>query len=79
MSAEYLDAISWKKTKSGKPFAVRIGSAKKLDNGNINVYLDALPIPGPDGCQITIAPRREKVADTPSQHPGDGLDDQIPF
>ena len=62
MSDEYMDAISWKKTKSGKPFAVRIGSAKVLDNGNINVYLDALPIPGPDGCQITIAPRREKTA-----------------
>lgn len=60
MSNEYKDVISWKKTKGGKPFAVRIGSAKTLDNGNINVYFDALPIPGPDGCQVTIAPRRDK-------------------
>ena len=75
MSDEYMDAISWKKTKSGKPFAVRIGSAKVLDNGNINVYLDALPIPGPDGCQITIAPRREKTA--PAQN--SEMQDAIPF
>lgn len=58
--SEYLDVISWKKTQAGKNFAVRVGSAKKLDNGNIAVYLDALPIPGPDGCQLTIAPKREK-------------------
>lgn len=65
--SEYLDVISWKKTKSGKPFAVRIGSAKTLDNGNINVYFDALPIPSADGgCQVTIAPRREK-----SREPGE--------
>lgn len=61
MADEYLDALTWKKTKGGKTLAIRIGSAKKLDNGNINVYLDALPMPGPDGCQITIAPRREKA------------------
>lgn len=60
--SEFLDALTWKKTKQGKTLAIRIGSAKKLDNGNINVYLDALPMPGPDGCQITIAPRREKPA-----------------
>lgn len=67
MADEYLDALTWKKTKAGKTLAIRIGSAKKLDNGNINVYLDALPMPGPDGCQITIAPRRDKAgkSDTP--------------
>jgi len=70
---EYLDAISWKKTQGGKNFAVRIGSAKKLDNGNIAVYLDALPIPGPDGCQITICPKRERPAQRDN---GDG---EIPF
>jgi len=67
--SEYLDVISWKKTKSGKPFAVRIGSAKTLDNGNINVYFDALPIPGPDGCQVTIAPRREKTREPGEDSP----------
>lgn len=75
MSDEYLDVISWKETKSGKPFAVRIGSAKKLDNGNIAVYFDALPIPNAKGCQVTIAPRREK----PSSN-NDGFNDSaVPF
>lgn len=57
--SEYLDVISWRKTQTGKNFAVRVGSAKKLDNGNIAIYLDALPLPGADGCQLTIAPRRD--------------------
>lgn len=74
MSTDYLDVISWKKTKGGKNFAVRIGSAKKLDNGNIAVYLDALPIPGADGCQLTIAPKREAQGAAKSD-----LDDEIPF
>lgn len=73
MSNEYLDALIWKKTKAGKTLAIRIGSAKKLDNGNINVYLDALPMPGPDGCQITIAPQREKPAAK------NIMEDDIPF
>jgi len=63
--SEYMEVLSWKKTKSDKNFAVRIGSAKKLENGNIAVYLDALPIPGPDGCQLTIAPKRERNGDAP--------------
>lgn len=74
--ADYLDVISWKKTKADKNFAVRIGSAKKLDNGNIAVYLDALPIPGPDGCQITICPRREKMAAPTNSRE---MNDEIPF
>ena len=76
--SEYLDVISWKKTRNGKNFAVKLGSAKKLDNGNIAVYLDALPVPGPDGCQLTIAPQRERKPDTGSG--GNHIDDdEIPF
>jgi len=76
--SDFLDALIWKKTKQGKTLAIRIGSAKKLDNGNINVYLDALPMPGPDGnCQITIAPRRERAANTGKSEPE--LEDAIPF
>lgn len=76
MSTEYLDVISWKKTQTGKNFAVRIGSAKKLDNGNIAVYLDALPLPGPDGCQLTIAPKRASEAKPATR---DEFSDTIPF
>ena len=71
--SEYLDVISWKKNSNGRNFAVRIGSAKKLDNGNIAVYLDALPVPGPDGCQLTIAPKRAAEAKTSSR------DEDSPF
>lgn len=73
--SEYLDVLSWKKSASGKNFAVRLGSAKRLDNGNIAVYLDALPIPGPDGCQLTIAPKRAAEAKPANR----GMDDEIPF
>jgi hypothetical protein len=81
MSAEYMDVLAWKKTATGKNFAVKLGSAKKLDNGNIAVYLDALPIPGPDGCQITIAPQRPKTSGGARTVSPDGLDDgsSIPF
>jgi hypothetical protein len=77
--SEYLDVISWKKTAQGKNFAVRVGSAKKLDNGNIAVYLDALPIPGPDGCQLTIAPKRDAGGSQARTVRADELSDPIPF
>lgn len=81
--SDYMDAISWKKTATGKNFAVKLGSAKKLDNGNIVVYLDALPIPGKDGSvQITIAPQREKTtggAATKAPAEASSFDDEIPF
>jgi hypothetical protein len=79
MSDDYFDCISFKKTKTGKTFAVRLGSAKKRDDGGFNCYLDALPLPGPDGsCQLTIAPRRDaKGAQAPAGR--DELEDSIPF
>lgn len=77
--SDYLDVISWKKTAQGKNFAVRIGSAKKLDNGNIAVYLDALPIPGPDGCQLTIAPKREQQDRPARVRDRADMNDEIPF
>lgn len=78
--SEYLDVISWKKTQAGKNFAVRIGSAKMLDNGNIQVYLDALPIPGPEGCNLTIAPKREQGMSQAKTVRNDELNDrEIPF
>lgn len=80
--SEYMDAVSWKKTASGKNFAVKLGSAKTLDNGNIVVYLDALPIPGENGSvQITICPQRprsEGGAQT-KRAGGDDMNDSIPF
>lgn len=80
--SEYLDAVSFKKTSTGKTFAVKLGSAKKLDNGNITVYLDALPIPGENGSvQITICPQRPRAeggAQTKAPVRNE-MDDEIPF
>lgn len=77
--SDYMDVLSWKKAATGKNFAVRLGSAKKLDNGNIAVYLDALPIPGPDGCQLTIAPQRQRVEGGAATKSPRDMDDAIPF
>ncbi len=55
MAGEYFDCIKFKELKSGKHFAMRIGSAKQRDDGGFQVYLDALP---PDG-QFVISPRRD--------------------
>jgi len=58
--SDYFDVLSFKKTKTGKTFAVRLGSAKQSDNGNWNLYLDAMPAPVEGQYQLTIAPRRER-------------------
>ena len=71
MADEFWDCTQFKKTKTGKTFGVRIGSAKKREDGTIAVYLDALPMPGPDGCQFVIAPRRQ-------QQTGGGFGSQRP-
>lgn len=61
MSEQYWDCIQFKKTKNDKTFAVRIGSAKKNDDGGFELFLDALPMPNGDGCRLSIKPRRDKA------------------
>jgi hypothetical protein len=76
--ADYLDAIAWKKTATGKTFAVKLGSAKVLDNGNTVVYLDALPIADEKGSvQITICPQRPRGEGAQTKRLGNS--DEIPF
>lgn len=58
--SDYFDCIIFKKTKNDKTFAVRIGGAKKRDDGGFNVYLDALPLG--DG-SFSIVPQRAKGCD----------------
>lgn len=79
--ADYMDAIAWKKTATGKNFAVKLGSAKVLDNGNTVIYLDALPIPDEKGSvQITICPQRPRGEGAQTKRPGgDDMNDSIPF
>lgn len=58
--SDYFDCVAFRKTKNDKVIGVRLGSAKKRDDGGFNVYLDA--IPGPEGNQynFSIVPPREK-------------------
>ena len=65
--ADYWDVVQWKKTKSGKQFTVRLGSATKDEKtGGWRLYMNALPVPTGDGeCQVNIIPPREKW--TPGQ------------
>ncbi len=78
--SEYFDCKIFKKTQSGKTFAIKIGSAKKRDDGGFNVYLDALPT-GDGGFAIVPQQQREArpeaAARTHDYHAP--LDDSIPF
>ncbi len=76
--SEYFDCKIFKKTQSGKTFALKIGSAKKRDDGGFNVYLDA--IPAGDG-QFAIVPQQQREA-RPAQGQNNWdapLDDSVPF
>lgn len=54
-----LEVIQFRKAgEKWKP--VRLGFAKKNDKGQLNVYLDALPLPDEKGCSFVIQPRRER-------------------
>jgi len=81
---DYLDVGQFHKNESsGKWRFQRLGYAKKNDKGGLDVYLDALPIPGPYGVRLSINKREER----PQQNQGynrapassGGMDDEIPF
>lgn len=59
MSDRY-DVVQFKKTTTGKTFAVRLGSAQQGQNGNWNLYLDAMPAPDGGQFKMTIVPPRER-------------------
>ncbi len=82
--SDYWDVISFKTSKSGKTYAVRLGTAKRRDNGGFNLYLDAMPAPQDGQYALTIAePRQQSGASQapakPSRHAAPDLDDEIPF
>ena len=58
--AEYFDAIQFKKTRSDKVMAVRLGTAKPKDGGGWFVDLDAIPAPVDGRYSFVIVPQREK-------------------
>lgn len=80
MSDQYLDVISFRPRGDGKPYAHKIGSAKKNAKGGLNVYLDSLPLPDKDGkVSLLISARQEKPAGRTPSRGGADLDDDIPF
>jgi len=60
--SDYLDVVQFKKNeRTGKWRRTNLGYAKKNDKGQIDVYLDALPMPDSEGsCRITIAKREDR-------------------
>jgi hypothetical protein len=76
--SEYFDVISFRKTKNDKTFAVKLGSAKKRDDGGFNLYLHSFPAPTDGQYLITVAPPREQGAGD-ARKPARELDDGAPF
>jgi hypothetical protein len=61
MSDERYEVISFRKSKNNKVYAVRLGSASRRDDNGFNMWLDAMPAPGPSGSyEIQVVPPREK-------------------
>lgn len=46
--------------RTGKWRFQKLGYAKRNDSGGIDVYLDALPIPGKYGVRMVVQPQRER-------------------
>ena len=64
--SDYLDVGQFKQTKAGKWRFVKLGSAKKNDKGQLDVWLDALPIADAEGqCRLTISKRQEREGGYP--------------
>lgn len=80
--SDYFDVLAFKKTKSDKTYAVKLGTAKRRDDGGFQLYLDAMPAPENGQFQMTVAPRREQGVSNSSRAQRDfnaPLDDTIPF
>jgi hypothetical protein len=66
MASEYWDIVSFRDRGEGnKPFAVKLGSAKKRDDGSFDLYFDALPAPSLDRngkmqIHVRVSPRQER-------------------
>lgn len=76
--SDYMDIGMFKKTRNGKPYFVRMGSAAPREGGGFFLNLDALPYG--EGT-LVIVPQREKAGgSSASGAPArSDLDDAIPF
>lgn len=76
-----MDVVSFKKTQSGKTFAVRLGSATPNKDGNgWNLWLDAMPAAVEGQFRLSVVPPRDnKQGGNGGQGGGSGLDDEVPY
>lgn len=78
--SEYMDVICFKKTKSDKTFAVRLGTARKRDDGGMSLYLDAIPAPVNGQYEMAVVARQVKTTGgAATKNPDDLNSDSIPF
>ena len=55
-----LEVGQFRKGANDKWRFVKLGYAKKNDKGQLNVYLDAYPLPDEKGCSFVIQARKEQ-------------------
>lgn len=70
--SEYWDIVGFKKTRSEKVIGIKLGSAKKRDDGGFYLNFDALPY---GEMSVAVCPQRDKVTKPLAA----GLDDPLPF
>ncbi len=79
--SERMDVVTFKETKNGKFFAVRLGSATPNKNGDgFNLYLDAIPAPIEGQYRMSLVQPRER-GEAPAKPAGKApdIDDSVPF
>lgn len=79
-----MDIKTWRKGKSGKAYAIRIGSTWTDKNGAIRLEFDALPLPDEQGrVSCFLEAPRERGEDAPAakseRRVADDLDDSVPL
>ena len=83
--ADRMDVKSWRKSRNGKAYTIRIGSSWVDNKGATRIELDALPIPDAEGrVSMFLEEPRERSDASPSTtsktRQQDDLDgDSIPF
>lgn len=74
-----LDAIKFKKTQTGKTYAVKLGSAVPNKEGTgYTVYLDSIPAPDSGQFQFSLVQPKDAGSQAP-QTSAPMADDDIPF
>lgn len=58
--SDYFDIVMFKKTRTDKVIGVKLGSAKKRDDGGFYLNFDALPYG--EG-SVAVVPQRERKSD----------------